>query len=276
MFERRRKRNIALYASKEKLAARGRFYNEDDLAPFDVLDYDIDVTALPDRQWVEGRAMMRLRVRTPSLGQLTIRLADTLVVRSVISDKFGRLFSLRVTNQNTILVNLPTLLAEDTEITLTIAVQRAARAADAGPGNAARRAGRRRRKRCRSRVSGGCTRSRGRAELSLQQPELLVPAVDDQRLRDRQDPHHRAGRVRLRGYPANRPDSPRGDYRTQCRSMRATSTCSTRSDRSAISSFIVSRFIRADRRTVAFDDAAVSARRRDARRQCGALTRSST
>src|SRR4029079_2866320 len=43
-FERRRHRNIAVYASKGKLETRGRFYNEDDLAPFDVIDYDIDVT----------------------------------------------------------------------------------------------------------------------------------------------------------------------------------------------------------------------------------------
>ena len=36
-FERRRHRNIAAYASKDKLASRGRFYNEDDLTAFDVL-----------------------------------------------------------------------------------------------------------------------------------------------------------------------------------------------------------------------------------------------
>ena len=46
----------------------GRFYNEDDLAPSTSLDYDIDVTAMPDRQWIEGRAVMRLRVRAPTLG----------------------------------------------------------------------------------------------------------------------------------------------------------------------------------------------------------------
>ena len=120
VFERRRKRNIAMYASRDKLATRGRFYNEDDLAPFDVLDYDLDVTVLPDRQWVEGRAKMRIRVRTPSLGQLTIRLADTLVVRSVVSDRFGRMFNLRVSNQNTILVNLPTVLPENSELALTV------------------------------------------------------------------------------------------------------------------------------------------------------------
>ena len=119
-FERRRHRNIAVYASKSKLASRGRFYNEDDLAAFDVVDYDIDVTSVPERQWIDGRAVMRLKVRAPSLGQLTIRLADSLVVRSVFSDQFGRLFSLRVMNQNAILVNLPATVLQDTEMTVTI------------------------------------------------------------------------------------------------------------------------------------------------------------
>ncbi|MEQ1910974.1 MAG: M1 family aminopeptidase [Vicinamibacterales bacterium] len=120
VFERRRHKNIAVYASKEKLETRGRFYSEDDLSPFDVLDYDIDVTALPDRQWVEGQTKMRLRARSSALGQLTIRLADSLVVRSIISDRFGRLFNLRVSNQNTVLINLPTLLPQDAELTLTV------------------------------------------------------------------------------------------------------------------------------------------------------------
>jgi peptidase M1-like protein len=119
-FERRRHRNIAVYASKGKLQSRGRFYNEDDLAPFDVVDYDIDVTAVPERQWIDGRAVMRLKVRAPSLGQLTIRLADSLAVRSVTSDQFGHLFSLRVMNQNALLVNLPATVLQDTEMTVTI------------------------------------------------------------------------------------------------------------------------------------------------------------
>jgi len=119
-FERRRHRNIAVYASKSKLQSRGRFYNEDDLAPFDVVDYDIDVTSIPERQWIDGHAVMRLRVRAPSLGQLSIRLADSLTVRSVVSDQFGRLFSLRVMNQNLVLVNLPATVLQDTEMTITI------------------------------------------------------------------------------------------------------------------------------------------------------------
>jgi len=120
VFERSRRKNIAIYASREKLAERGRFYKEDDLAPFDVLDYEIDVTALPDRQWIEGRARMRIKVRSAVLDQLTIKLADSLVVRSLSSDRFGRMFNLRVTNQNTLLVNLPAALTADAEMTLTI------------------------------------------------------------------------------------------------------------------------------------------------------------
>lgn len=115
-FERRRRRNIAAYASTERLATRGRFYNEDDLAPFDVLEYDIAVSATPDRLWVEGKTSMRLEVRALSLSQLTIRLADSLVVRSVVSAEYGRLFSLRVTGQDTILVNLPATLLQGSQL----------------------------------------------------------------------------------------------------------------------------------------------------------------
>ena len=118
MFERRRKRNIAMYASREKLATRGRFYNEDDLAPFDVLDYDLDVTALPDRQWVEGRAKMRVRVRAPSLGQLTIRLRPR--VRPV-----GRQRQVRAHVQPPRRTRTPSsstfpIMAEGAELTLTV------------------------------------------------------------------------------------------------------------------------------------------------------------
>lgn len=119
-FERRRKRNIAAYASLEKIATRGRFYDEDDLSPIDVLDYDIQGTYLPQRQFLDAQATMKLRVRAQAVNQLTIRIADSLVVRAVNSNVFGRLFTLRVTNQNTMLVNLPQPLGQDSEITLRV------------------------------------------------------------------------------------------------------------------------------------------------------------
>src|SRR5262249_18807714 len=121
LFDRKRHHNIALYASEEKIAQRGRFYNEDELVDYDILHYDVDVAASPDRQWIEGKTTLRLRIRAFILGTLTLRLADPLVVQSIVSYEYGRLFGIRVKNQNTLVVNLPTTLARDTEITLTIA-----------------------------------------------------------------------------------------------------------------------------------------------------------
>src|SRR6185436_6257256 len=77
-------------------ANRGRFYNEDELVDYDVLDYDIDVAITPDRQWLDGRVRLRLKVRALALGSITMRLAESLVV------------------------NLPTTLQRDAEVTLTI------------------------------------------------------------------------------------------------------------------------------------------------------------
>jgi hypothetical protein len=121
LFDRKRHHNIALYPSKEKQAQRGRFYNEDDLVDYDVLDYDLEVAVTPDRQWIDGRARIHLKVRAFVLGSITLRLADPLVVRSIISYEHGRLFGIRVKNQNTLVVNLPTALPRDREVTLTIA-----------------------------------------------------------------------------------------------------------------------------------------------------------
>jgi len=120
LFDRKRHHNIAIYPSKMKQAARGASYNEDDLVDYDVLDYDIDVAATPERMWIDGRVRLHLRVRSLMLGTLTLRLADPLVVQSIISYEYGRLFGIRVKNQNTLVVNLPAPLARDSEVTLTI------------------------------------------------------------------------------------------------------------------------------------------------------------
>ena len=121
LFERRHQRKIAAYASAEKVASYGRFYNEDDLVEYDILDHDIDVVVDPERQWIEGRDTVRLETRAPFISQITMALAETLTVRSVVSDEYGWLFSVRVKNQNTLLVSLPMPLMRDTQITLRIA-----------------------------------------------------------------------------------------------------------------------------------------------------------
>jgi len=119
LFDRKRHHNISIYASKDRLAQRGRFYNEDDLVDYDVLHYDVDVAATPDRMWIEGRAVVRLKVKAAILGALTMRLADPLTIQSIISYEYGRLFYVRVKNQNTLVINLPAPVTRDTQITLT-------------------------------------------------------------------------------------------------------------------------------------------------------------
>jgi hypothetical protein len=121
LFERRHQRKIAAYASAEKVASYGRFYNEDDLVEYDILDHDIDLTVDPERQWMEGRSTVRLETRAPFLTQITMALAESLAVRSVVSDEHGWLFSVRVKNQNTLLVSLPMPVPRETQLTLRIA-----------------------------------------------------------------------------------------------------------------------------------------------------------
>lgn len=120
LFDRRKRRNIALYASKATLAQRGPFYNEDDLADYDVIDYALDVAVAPERSWIDGHARMTLKIRAPSVTSLTIRLADPLVVQSIVSDRFGRLFGIRVRDQNSFVINLPTTLMQDSRLTLVM------------------------------------------------------------------------------------------------------------------------------------------------------------
>ncbi|HTL43739.1 MAG TPA: M1 family aminopeptidase [Vicinamibacterales bacterium] len=120
LFDRRRKKNIALYASEAKLAARGRFYSEDDDAEFDVRHYDLRTVFSPDRLWLDGVARISLTTRNPSSGTLTLRLADSLVVRSITSPMFGRLLHLRIVGQNSVLVGFPSSLPAGTALDLIV------------------------------------------------------------------------------------------------------------------------------------------------------------
>lgn len=120
LFDRKHKRNIALYASKEKESSRGRFYAEDSLVAYDVLDYEIDTTINPERYAIDGRTLLRLQIKSFALATLTIKLADPLTVRSVTSDRFGRLLYLRAVEQDSILVSLPTALNRGSYLTIAI------------------------------------------------------------------------------------------------------------------------------------------------------------
>jgi hypothetical protein len=120
LFDRRRRRNISIYASDAKLARRGPFYNEDDLVDYDVLAYDIDAEITPDRELINGNARIKIRINAPGTSTLTFRLAETLGVRGVYSPDFGRLLHLRVVGQTSLIVNLPTVVTRGTEMWVDI------------------------------------------------------------------------------------------------------------------------------------------------------------
>ena len=84
MFQRARKRNIASYASEQKLQSRGRFFDEDDNVDYDILDYDIDAAFYPEREWMDGRTRIKLRIKSHGIGVLTLRFAESLNVSSVV------------------------------------------------------------------------------------------------------------------------------------------------------------------------------------------------
>jgi Peptidase family M1 domain len=121
LFDRKRRKNISVYASETKLAARGRFYSEDDLIDYDVINYDIESAFIPERLWISGIARLTLKIRAPVATTVTLRLADSLIVRSVNAPGFGRLLSLRVVGQNSLIVSLPGPTVQDTEFVLQIA-----------------------------------------------------------------------------------------------------------------------------------------------------------
>lgn len=120
LFDRRRRRNISVYASAEKLAARGRFYSEDAGAEYDVLHHDIEASFEPERLWIDGRALVLIRIRALALTTLTLRLAEPLTVRSIVSPQLGRLLHLRVVGQNSVIVNLPGTVTRNTELWLQV------------------------------------------------------------------------------------------------------------------------------------------------------------
>jgi hypothetical protein len=121
LFDRDRRRTISLYTSAERAAILNRAFADEDYRDYDVLDYNIEATVSPDREFIDGRARLRLKVRAPVLSALTLRLADSLSVAAIASPDYGRLLHLRIRNQNSVIVNLPVPLERDMEMTLIVA-----------------------------------------------------------------------------------------------------------------------------------------------------------
>src|SRR5258706_3893043 len=121
LFDRARRRAIALYASPSMLAQRGPTYNEDELRSYDIVDYNIDTAVFPDRQFIEGKTQLTVRVQADAVATLTLRLAESLSVSSVTSVEFGRLLFFRIHNDDSLIVNLPVSAQRGTVVTLVVA-----------------------------------------------------------------------------------------------------------------------------------------------------------
>ncbi|HYT75873.1 MAG TPA: M1 family aminopeptidase [Vicinamibacterales bacterium] len=119
-FDRRRKHNIAVYASEAKLATRGRFFSEDDRLDYDITRYDIEAAFAPESASIEATAHLTLHIRANDVSTLTLRLAEPLVIRRIISPAYGRLLHLRVVGQNNVLIGFPGVLRSDTDVEVVV------------------------------------------------------------------------------------------------------------------------------------------------------------
>ena len=83
--------------------------------------------SLPERQFIQGRTRLAMRVRATSMSTVMLRLAEALQVRSVTSVEYGPLLHLRVRGQDTVLVILPRVVPQDSDLTLIVTYDGTAR-----------------------------------------------------------------------------------------------------------------------------------------------------
>ncbi len=120
LYDRKNRRNISVYSSRAHLTKFTRFYTEDEKSDYIVKSYDVEVGFNPARRSIEGRALLTIETVAPSMSSLTVRLAEPLAVQSVVSKELGRLLCVRVRNQNSLVVNLPTTVIKGFRLTLSI------------------------------------------------------------------------------------------------------------------------------------------------------------
>jgi hypothetical protein len=121
VVDRARGRTIAVYPSAERVAERGRSFNEDDGVVYDVQHHAIDLAFDPARLWVSGRSRLTVRVAAPLTGTFVLRLAQPLAITAVSSPALGELLALRVVGQSSVIVGLSSVVARGTDVTLDVA-----------------------------------------------------------------------------------------------------------------------------------------------------------
>lgn len=120
LFDRKKRRNLSVYSSKAHLERYGRFYSEDETIDYRVNSYGVDVRYDPAKRVFDGMTSLAIEIVAPSVSTLTLRLADPLTVRAVVSAEFGRLMSMRVRQQNSFIVTLPGTVPRGTILHLLV------------------------------------------------------------------------------------------------------------------------------------------------------------
>ena len=69
---------------------------------------------------IEGTARLKVKIRGESASSLNLRLAESLAVRGVFSPGHGRLLHLRIVNQNSLIVSLPSTMVRGSELWLSV------------------------------------------------------------------------------------------------------------------------------------------------------------
>jgi hypothetical protein len=121
LFDRRLRRNMSVYSSRDHLERFSRSYYEDEGAEYIVRSYDVNVIYNPNRRQLEGQTRLAIETTASSVSTLKIRLADSLAVASIVSPELGRLLSVRVRKQNTVVINLPTTVVKGYRLELVVA-----------------------------------------------------------------------------------------------------------------------------------------------------------
>ena len=126
---------ISLYPSARQRTVQGKYYDDRDSIPYDILDYDVVASFEPagvnqeslsaraelEGCWIIGTTRLAVEVTGLNFNNLTLQLADELNVQSVTSREFGPMLFFRMGGRNNLVISLPDTAPIGTEFSVTIA-----------------------------------------------------------------------------------------------------------------------------------------------------------
>ena len=125
---------ISMYSSARQRAVQGKYYNDQDSVPYDILDYDVVASFEPaglnqeslraraelEGCWIDGTTRLAVQVTGLNVSNLSLQLADELDVRSVTSREFGPMLFFRMGAPNNLVISLPDVAPIGTEFSVVV------------------------------------------------------------------------------------------------------------------------------------------------------------